>query len=319
MEVSLIAQALRAILLFSLAVSLLQQRASVNPYSASMTKSAIDVAKHSGNGTISEIIHTSDIFVEVSNATVNEDTAIIISSSWIPAHPSPDMIEKVIHSIKYIQGLSSGAPIFVSVDHLPDTSDSTDQAEKRKALDEYVMNLYQRYLLNARVHIMASMQHRHIGGNVFKALQLIHQYYPKVEYLYYLQHDFEFIRPIDHIGLATTMNRYDEVNYIRFRAKTAEPRFPCGNSSKTVRVGSNDDEMIFHTSKYSDNNHLVRFHWYKELIGTMGFLERPPEFPMTYRSSQDCDSFGLYTYGRRDHDRPVIRHLDGRHSSEGSS
>lgn len=40
-----------------------------------------------------------------------EDTAIIITSSYIPSHPSTYMIETVVNSTKELVGLSDTAPI----------------------------------------------------------------------------------------------------------------------------------------------------------------------------------------------------------------
>ena len=46
-----------------------------------------------------------------------DDTAIIITSSWIPSHPSMYMIEMVLNSTNLIAGLSPSAPIFITIDN----------------------------------------------------------------------------------------------------------------------------------------------------------------------------------------------------------
>ena len=45
------------------------------------------------------------------------DTAIIITSSWIPSHPSTLMVEMVVHSIDLmITSLHPSTPIFITID-----------------------------------------------------------------------------------------------------------------------------------------------------------------------------------------------------------
>jgi len=241
-----------------------------------------------------------------------EDTAILITSAWIPTHPNTSMIERVINSTAHIRGLSRSAPIFVAIDHLPEKSIAA-YPDKVTALDKYAMNLYKRYLLDPSVYIIPSMEHWHIGGNVFKGLSLIQQHFPQVEFVYSLQHDFEFVKDIDHVALTQTMRDHDSVNnsvnYIRFKYKKNEPRFPCGNH-RTLQAGLSN---ITKTSRYSDNNHLVRFSWYmNDVIGSLGNFKRPPEGPMMYRAGQGhgCEQMGLYTYQEKE----VISHLDGRHT-----
>lgn len=48
---------------------------------------------------------------QLSHANRTEDTAIIITSSYIPSHPSTYMIETVLNSTKQLIGLSETAPI----------------------------------------------------------------------------------------------------------------------------------------------------------------------------------------------------------------
>lgn len=244
-----------------------------------------------------------------------EDTAIFITTSWIPAHPSTDIIDMTINSTVHILGLSPTAPIFITIDHLLEPS----AAVKREKLDEYVFNLYSNYLTKPNVHILASLDHQHIGGNVFKAIRLVQKYYPFVEFVYSLQHDFDFIRDISHSGLVKAMRDYEHINYIRFKYKKHEINPTCGNvtpGNETLYNIQGSNATIFHTRKYSDNNHLVRFSWYlSSVIGVLGFFKRSPEGPMMYKADKSCEELGLFTYGKPDgFDPPVIRHLDGRHT-----
>ena len=265
------------------------------------------------------------------------DTAIVITSAWIPTHPSTKMIDEVITTTRSrIRGLAPTAPIYVTVDHLlPKMIKQISNEERigrQAALDGYVTELYKKYLLDDRIHIIANMENWHIGGSTYKALQLIQNHYPSVECLYYMQHDFSWVRDVNHTALLETMKTYPDVNYVRFKYKPREGKAEtCGKnytqitvvSQQDPSVGDNmdliDNANIYHTGKYSDNNHLVRFGWYMDIIASFGKvnpanIKRPPEAIMQARvKSQGCDKFGLYTYGRPGRrDEPVIRHLDGK-------
>ncbi len=268
---------------------------------------------------------------------LTESTALIITSSWIPAHPSTEMIETVINSTRRLKGASPTAPIIITIDDF--TVDFFDRMKniseidvKRNDLEEYSMNLVKKYAKSPNVHILPGMDHLHIGGSVIKAMELIELLHPTVKYVYYIQHDFEFSEWIDHMGLIEVMEKYpNTVNMIRF-LKRFEINPKCGNATKifcTVRtfdengnVNKDDDSgetsavsrnlTLFPAEKYSDNNHLARFHWYKETIQSLISVRRPPEFPLANRAYQVCqnnESMGIYLYYSKS-----LRHLDGRHT-----
>ena len=115
-----------------------------------------------------------------------DDTAIIITSSWIPSHPSMYMIEMVLNSTNLIAGLSPSAPIFITIDNfrLSDLNDlpPDDQNQKKRlqALEQYTVNLHNTFLTSPRVHIIASVRHLHIGGSVVKVMNLVERHFPTV-------------------------------------------------------------------------------------------------------------------------------------------
>jgi hypothetical protein len=275
------------------------------------------------------------------------DTALILSSSWIPTHPSTALVDAVIASVDKLIGMHPMAPIFVVVDHmkLPGTPGATryhkedyepphlpTQEEmdklvmKHASLDEYVQNLYLKYLNNPRVHIVPSVDHWHIGGTVLKAMNLIERHYPKVEYLYYLQHDFAFVRNVNHLAMVDLMKEHSNVNYIRFRYKAKENfkehTCPIGASSMDkVTTYEKDDVFIFQTAHYTDQNHFVRFRWYRdEVIGAINGghttpskpVKRAPEGPLMHRAKKNCVNLGMFTYGQEHGEQPILVNLDGR-------
>lgn len=259
---------------------------------------------------------------------LTEDTAVIITSSWIPSHPSTYMVDMVVNStIDRLIGLSPTAPIFITVDHFRARgADAPDVQEKIEKLEGYTSNLFSTYLTNPRIHVIPGAKRLHIGGSVMKALNLIGVHFPSVRYVYYLQHDFYFTRDVDHKALVNTMDEHDEINYVRFpkRAPHAISRV-CGDRkpiqyNRTIFApheltgnGTVPTLTLHPTSAYSDNNHLVRYTWYKDIIASLIYLERAPEDPLQRRANDGCfggRDIGLYLYNQQN-----IAHLDGRHTA----
>lgn len=270
-----------------------------------------------------------------------EDVAIVITSSSIPSHPSTAMVETVLNSTKRLVGLSPTAPIFITVDHFPFSDfDGTppDLEEKIDRLEEYTINLFNRYLTDPRVHIIPAARHNHVGGSVMKAMNLISAHYPSVKWMYYLQHDYYFTTDIDHTALVDVMERHAEVNHVRFPmrpigrfclagalacgdAPVVEYNSTLGEPAAKAEEGVDNNETtvaasilkLWPTPDYSDNNHLVRFEWYKRTIAALLFLERFPENPLQIWANKGCaknQPMGLYLY----HEQSIM-HLDGKNGA----
>lgn len=300
---------------------------------------------------MTSIPFAADCYFSQSSITANDvnshffNTAIIISSDWIPTHPSTIMIDTVINSSQYLIGLPPRTPIFITVDHFATEYSDTEgtihaNETKMKALEEYVQNLFHKYLTPATthspvVHILPAVKHLHIAGNVMKALDLIAEHYPSVEYLYYLQHDFPFVRAVNHLALVDMFEKYpNKVNSIRFKYYPTQALVGCGdetdlvydisNISNYVEYFSNKNAVISQnvtlhpTQEYSDNNHLVRFHWYREMMAGLRDhpvgLYQPPEYPFQGTAEEACNAgkpLGLYMYVAT-----VMQHLDGKRTFE---
>lgn len=274
-----------------------------------------------------EIIANHTRAVDVGGKHINVDTAIIISSSWIPTHPSTYMVKKVVDSIVMITELHPATPIFITVDQfrLDGNINITQIQERSRSLDQYVLNLYNLYLKDPYVHVLPLMTHSHIAGSVAKALDIIKKQYSLTKYLYYLQHDFSFVKTVDHSMLVRAMETRDEINYILFLKGGLLKRVKSCGKESTIdldtldHVPRNDTNinpdstkrLLLPTATYSDNNHFVRFDWYKETIESLKMLTRPPEFPLQKRAFDGCrsgKSMGLYAYDKDG----LIMHLDGR-------
>ena len=115
------------------------------------------------------------------------DTAIIITSSWIPSHPSTLMVEMVVHSIDLmITSLHPSTPIFITIDQFRLDGDIEQIQNRSHSLDQHVLNLYNIYLINPSVHILPFMAHSHVRGSVAEAMDIIERHFPSTRYLYFI-------------------------------------------------------------------------------------------------------------------------------------
>ena len=273
--------------------------------------------------------------------TFFDDTAILITSAWISAHPSTFLLDTVINSTRHLIGLSPTTPIVITVDHVRlDDEQHINNASlvrsKLMQLDLYVSHLTEKYGLNPHVHILASVRHINIGGSVKKGVEFIDRVYPNTKYIYQLQHDFPFIADVDHVAVTQIIDRHKEVNWIRFPNRDPMALQPaCGNEvsiwfNSTLPTSHNYSDVtakndatssqvtqtrqlqLYPTDYYSDNNHLARFSWYKHAILELmsDDYNRPPEWLFMDLGRQACtknETLGLYIYPE-----VTLDHMDGR-------
>ncbi|EJK72878.1 hypothetical protein THAOC_05546, partial [Thalassiosira oceanica] len=158
--------------------------------------------------------------------------------------------------------------------------------------------LYHLYMGDSRIYIVPGLKHLHIGGSVMKAMNLVHKHWPSIKYVYYLQHDFYFTKPIDHKALVGEMDRNDKINYIRFPKRHAGISKSCGDAQQvfynrtTILENRTEQLVLYPTSDYSDNNHLVRLKWNMDVIASLIKLNRAPEDPLQSRANNGCRNVG---------------------------
>ena len=187
-------------------------------------------------------------------------------------------------------------------------------------LEQYSDRLYHLYMGDSRIYIVPGLKNLHIGGSVMKAMNLVHKHWPSVKYMYYLQHDFYFTKPIDHMALIGEMERNGKINYVRFPKRARGISKSCGDEqqvlyNRTIPAENSTGQLVLYpTNAYSDNNHLVRLKWNMDVIASLGKLNRAPEDPLQVRANNGCskvgrhdDLHGLYLYHEM-----CIGHLDGR-------
>ena len=206
---------------------------------------------------------------------IHHDTTILITSSFVPTHPSTLLIESVINSLDYLHGLPSSTPIIITIDgafgdpqnqrdHHQDkiarltqyvntlrfmkrtaaTSTSEDATSTRQSNPTFKsQSIFHKY---SNITIIYHHDRRlHLLGNVRYAMKHLIQ----TEFVYVLQHDIPFIHPINHTALLTTMKQYPRmVRLIRFSntPTSKRPKDQLGlvlcNTTTTTTTSSSSSE-----------------------------------------------------------------------------
>jgi hypothetical protein len=252
------------------------------------------------------------------------ETAILIATNLIPSAPKIDIIQEVIESLfTQLKGLSPNAPVFIIVDHLPPESHVNKKhiirgQEKVKAeakLEQYALNLLQAYKNQPNFHIIVNKVQHHLGGNLNKTLHILND---KTLFLYFVQHDFKFVKEVNHTAIIHAMKTYPHrLKNVRFNKKTnvskrrgdhcwAEP------DALLKTVGANFTK----TSGWSDNNHFASVQFYKSLMEEIKSVNRPLEAPMQHKMYElnNCSKWAQHVYGAPWQGRHIL-HLDGREGS----
>jgi len=227
------------------------------------------------------------------------------------------MIQEVIDSLEMLKGLPHNAPTYIILDALAGHSHDQVRWDKEETLELYGINLMKEYMHRENFHIIVNNVNLHIGANLNKAIELLN---PETEFLYFLQHDFKFIKEINHTAIVKTMKEYPDVfRNIRFGNKGIN-----GPKRSGARIddcwhmkGSSQEKngiTLSRTHKWSDNNHFASVKYYKEILVKIRSLRRPIEAPMTstFQSTPGCHmNQTQHLYGALG-DGPYIDHLDGR-------
>jgi hypothetical protein len=89
------------------------------------------------------------------------------------------------------------------------------------------------------------------------------------DYLFLVEHDWEFCVDLDLVSLVQTFEEHDDVNYIRFNKRANIVKQVL---TATKRVGGDlyllphrtSDVPLLHTPQYSNNPHIERMSKYRE-------------------------------------------------------
>lgn len=238
------------------------------------------------------------------------DTTVIITSSLIPTHPSIRMVNETVDSIReMLEGLAYNTPILISVDGRKEYN-----KEDTERLQGYVENLRIRFQHDPYVTILNNYQFGHISNSIRVALLMV-----ETEFVYVVQHDFKFIKPINHSALTGLMTEIPEqIQIIRFnkgkRTKQDDPLAICSDYNQFTSVKYGTNLTLAH---WSDNNHLTTKRYYQKILEQIGPTPRAVESPLMHclvYNTSDCTYLRQYVYNWED--GPFIKHLDGRNTLE---
>ena len=237
------------------------------------------------------------------------DTSIVILSSLIPTHPAITMINDTFNSLSMLEGLPSNTPIFISVDGLRAQDLNTNNLEK---LQNYTENLRERFQENPHVAILNNPSFGHLSNGIRRALKMVN-----TEFVYIIQHDFKFIKHVNHRLLLKSMREYPgELQIVRFSKRPTTAGYVRPDCRKVVEYNG----IRFTSGRWSDNNHLTTKRYYDEHLKIIGPKSRPVEAPMmrgATTAGTNCTTYHPYVYSQEL--GPFLAHLDGRNTKPVSS
>jgi len=248
----------------------------------------------------------------VNTTEESSDTTIIILSSLIPTHPSIHLINKTFNSLSpMLLGLPINTPKLISVDGLPSKKNTPENIHK---LHEYVKQLRLRFQNDLHVSILNNYEHGHLSNSIRVALEMV-----KSEFIYVLQHDFSFIKPVNHTAIIASMRASpQDIQIVRFPYKSALVGSSPGCNVTNIRTHG----IEYSLGKWSDNNHFTTKVYYEKVLLDVGSSGRFIEAPMMFKGTkirnrksdilESCSYAHQWVYNFRY--GPFLEHLDGRHT-----
>jgi len=227
----------------------------------------------------------------------NCDFTLIITASYIPNHPNIGIIKETIESLKFLG--KKNFPIIITHDYSshPYFIKYLDNLDKYLKKSEYV-----------DINVIVSKEHVHLTGIIRSAIDLV-----VTPYVLVIQHDLPFVKDFDIDGVICDMRDNPQIKYVRFNKRKNE---------KLVFDALNDlfgEELTCknytytRTPAWSDNNHLCRTNYYRDLI----LIECIDSIPMEEQIHGRCTDekehtkWGTYLFDSFKKG-PYIKHTDGR-------
>jgi GTP:adenosylcobinamide-phosphate guanylyltransferase len=224
--------------------------------------------------------------------------SVIITSSHIPSHPKITIIKDTIESLSKTN-MAKDTKIILAHDF----SEHINYIQYLQNLKEYIVD-------KANIQIVVRDTHGHLTGNIRNAFNFIN-----TEYVLIIQHDLPFVENFDLEKVVEDMKNNPELKYVRF------------NKRKNIKTGSDALNDLFgkqfvlknytytRTPSWSDNNHLCRSDYYKDLILKECDDGKPMELYLIKKSQTEDihNKYGTYIFGELNNPR-MIKHTDGRKS-----
>lgn len=226
--------------------------------------------------------------------------SVIITASFILSHPSIAFIQFVIESLKYIH-MDKDTPIILAHDY------SEDHKFK-----EYLTNL-NKYISNySNIRIVVRDSFGHLTGNVRNAFDFI-----TTEYVLIIQHDLPFIRHFEIEKVIEDMKKNPELKHVRFNKRANIKKVSDAQNDLFGKQIVSNNYTYTRTPSWSDNNHLCRSDYYRDIILKECDDGRPMESYLINKSQTEeiHNKYGTYIFDAIN--KPAyIKHIDGRKLKE---
>jgi hypothetical protein len=222
---------------------------------------------------------------------------VIISASYIPSHPSIELIKETIESLKFINKKN----IDVLITH--DYSNDKDYQMYLNKLRQYIKTLEYE-----NIKLLVSDKHVHLTGTIRNAIKEVN-----TKYILIVQHDLPFIKHVNMDKIISDMEENPKIKHVRFnKRKNIKLIFDSINDLFGHEVDCKNYTYT-RTPAWSDQNHICLTTYYTDLIlhecKDGNFMEE-----QIHGKSIDEEShskWGTYLLGENGGE-PYIKHLDGK-------
>jgi hypothetical protein len=223
---------------------------------------------------------------------------IIITASYIPSHPSIKIIKETIESLKYIN-MDENTLIILAHDY-----------NNNPNYYRYFQNL-SNYIKNKRnIKIICTKVKGHLTGNIRNAFS-----YVNTKYVLIIQHDLPFISEFYINDVIEDMENYSILKHVRFNKR---------NNVKLIFDSLNNlfgaqlkaiNYIYTRTPGWSDNNHLCRADYYRNIVLKECKDGKPMESYLHGLSKNEeiHYKYGTFLFGPLNH-KQMIKHTDGRNT-----
>lgn len=228
---------------------------------------------------------------------INEVMSIVVPTSPIPSHPSTEIIEQTIKSIRHHTAMD----IFITIDGV-----RPEQEEMRADYEEYVRRLLWKCNFEwENVTPVLFEEHVHQSGMMKKVLEFI-----KTPLVMYVEHDTPLTtdREIDW-GEIVKFILSGEANVVRFHFEEVIPK-----EHEYLMLPEQDKPGYLATKQWSQRPHVARTNFYRSVMGL--FSEKSNCFieDLAYGNcvQDDWNNWKLFIYAPDKKQLKRSINLDGR-------
>jgi hypothetical protein len=228
-----------------------------------------------------------------------QDLTVIVQSSFVPSHPSTEMIAR---SVASLSRLGTGFRILTAFDGFRgEPNDAPKYVEYKRRAKERLPGEF-----------CELEDWKHSGGTLDPALQIV-----ETPFLLYWEHDHELVADVDVEGILEALVRLDDVRFIRLNRRRTEA--VASDRELRQRPGMSPVPLVM-TPSWSATPHFSTTSHYRRFVAPRCYAGELLEIPLFQEAQNDYDRMGFDAqyakwgnciYGRLG-DAPTVCHLDGR-------